>query len=206
MLQERNICRFCLSSKDLSANPLITPCNCKGSLEFVHLKCLNRWRRVDIQRNGRTCSLCLTNYIFLQPMQMERIPDTRGIIVYCLEYPGLVLLFYNYIYAIVLSSYKNPDFFFLQDYYIFSQYVFHFAYFYFFFSEWNVSNRDLYWKQVKTLWTPILFGGHAYMFVLMNQNAYFLGPFLSFYMGLYWYTHKRLLHNVNAQLTHLQDE
>jgi hypothetical protein len=206
MIQDRNICRFCLSSRIGTENPLISPCNCKGSLEFVHLKCLNRWRQIDMQRNGRTCALCLTNYTLWQAIQIEVIPGTNSIVLYCLEYPGLLLLFYNYIYSIALASSRNPNYDFLQEYYIFSQYVFHFVYAFFFYTEWSVANRGLYWKQVKTLWTPTLLGMHIYMFVLLKENAYFLGPLLSFYMGLYWACHKRLLRNINVHLAEIQDQ
>lgn len=206
MTQEQKICRFCLSSKNVSINPLISPCNCKGSLEFVHLKCLNRWRRMDIQRNARLCSLCLTNYRFLDAMQMEEIPETHTIPIYFLTYPGIILLLYNYIYSIVLSSSRNPNYDFLQQYYVVSQYSFHFLYFILLYTEWNVFNKDLYWKQLKTVWTPIIVGTHTYMLVLLTNDAYLLGPILSFYMGLYWSTHKRLLQNINAQLTNLQQE
>lgn len=126
-------------------------------------------------------------------------------VLYFLDYPGLILLFYNYIYAIALSSSKNPDYFFLHQYYIFSQYIFHFVYFYFFYSEWNVANRDLYWRQVKTLWSLLLFAGHLTLFITINENAYFLGPFVSFYMGSYWYAHKQLLRNINTHLINTQD-
>lgn len=37
------ICRFCLENSETISNPLIAPCNCKGSIEFLHLKCLFRW-------------------------------------------------------------------------------------------------------------------------------------------------------------------
>lgn len=206
MTDERTICRFCLSSNNLSANPLISPCNCKGSLEFVHSKCLTRWRRVDIERNGKTCSICLAHYTFLQPIQLERIPEVTNLVVYSLEYPGLLLLLYNYLYALVLSSSSHPDGPFLHDYYISSQYVFHFVYAFFFYTEWNVVNKPLYWNQLKTLWTPVVVGGHLCLVVLLNQNAYFLGPFLSFYMGIYWRCHKHFLRTNNMHLAQLHEE
>ena len=35
------ICRICLSSNSL--NDLISPCNCKGSQQYVHESCLDNW-------------------------------------------------------------------------------------------------------------------------------------------------------------------
>jgi len=37
------ICRICLESECIKENPLIVPCNCKGTMQYVHLNCLKRW-------------------------------------------------------------------------------------------------------------------------------------------------------------------
>ena len=39
------ICRICLDGdlKDEPDNPLISPCNCSGSMKYVHLECLATW-------------------------------------------------------------------------------------------------------------------------------------------------------------------
>jgi hypothetical protein len=207
MTEPEKICRFCLCNKQTRKNPLISPCNCKGSLEFVHLKCLNRWRRMDVLRNGRLCSLCQTDYAFLPPFIMETIPQTNTIFLYCLNYPGLVLVTYNYIYAVALSSNKSmSDQIFLQAVYITSQYVFHFVYFFFLFTEWNVVNRQMYWRQLKTLWTPVLIAFHMFLFTLLQNDVFILAPFISFYMGIYWKIHLRLLENINTELNNIERE
>lgn len=207
MTRDRNICRFCLSSKFTPTNPLISPCNCRGSLEFVHLKCLNRWRRIDVARNGIRCTLCLTNYTFQSPYQLEIIPETKGVFLYCLQYPGLILMLYNYIYTISLSSARNyNDYAFLEDFYRQSHYVFHLSYAVFFFSEWNVVNRNLYWQQLKSIWVFLLFGLHYYMFSLLHRDIFIIGPFLSFYMGLYWKGHLHILGAINNRIGQLEDE
>ena len=55
-------CRICLEADEV-AN-LITPCNCRGSSQWVHQECLNRWRNTNINSNsGRQCEICLFNYI-----------------------------------------------------------------------------------------------------------------------------------------------
>jgi len=207
MTDEEKNCRFCLSNKNSDKNPLISPCKCKGSLEFVHLKCLNRWRRMDVQRNGRICSLCLTNYAFLPLFLPERIPQINSIYLYYLNYPGLVLVAYNYIYIVALASNKSVvDQNFLENFYKMSQYVFHFFYFFVFLTEWNVSNKQMYWKQLKTLWTPFLFALHIFFMTLLQKDIYILGPIVSFYMGIYWKTHLRILETINLQLNHLEQE
>jgi hypothetical protein len=207
MTEGKKICRFCLSSKFTVMNPLISPCNCRGSLEFVHLKCLNRWRRLDVARNGRICSLCLSNYTFDSPYQLELIPETKGIFLYCLKYPGLILMIYNYIYTITLSSARNySDYYFLEDLYRTSHYVFHFTYAVFFYSEWNVVNRNLYWQQLKSIWFLLLLSLHFYMFTLLDKDIFIVGPFLSFYMGLYWKGHIHILESINTHIGQIENE
>jgi len=38
-------CRICLLEGSSEDDPLITPCQCKGSIEYVHLGCLRHWIR-----------------------------------------------------------------------------------------------------------------------------------------------------------------
>lgn len=39
-VQEDLMCRLCLSSTESSDNPIINPCKCTGSVEYIHLFCL----------------------------------------------------------------------------------------------------------------------------------------------------------------------
>eukprot|EP01071_Lankesteria_metandrocarpae_P006465 Lankesteria_metandrocarpae@DN4364_c0_g1_i1.p1 len=36
-------CRICLLDGGTAEDPLICPCNCKGSIKFVHVECLRHW-------------------------------------------------------------------------------------------------------------------------------------------------------------------
>ena len=36
-------CRICLEEDETSENPFIIPCECSGSVKFIHLKCLRDW-------------------------------------------------------------------------------------------------------------------------------------------------------------------
>jgi hypothetical protein len=54
-------CRVCWGS-DEGGNPLIQPCQCKGSLAYIHRRCLQQWRQV-CRENGRRrkaalCDIC----------------------------------------------------------------------------------------------------------------------------------------------------
>ncbi|OEH75397.1 forkhead-aasociated domain-containing protein [Cyclospora cayetanensis] len=76
-LFSRPACRICLceaaEDEDPDANPLVAPCRCKGSMQFVHLQCLRTWMegRLNIRNDGSTvgyflrsldCELCKAPY------------------------------------------------------------------------------------------------------------------------------------------------
>ena len=69
-------CRVCLGedASDLR-NPIIVPCQCRGTMRHVHLNCLKHWirQRIEIKEKlhatavtwkSLTCELCKTPYPF----------------------------------------------------------------------------------------------------------------------------------------------
>ena len=204
---ETRQCRFCLGSKVGTNNPLISPCQCKGSLEFVHFKCLNRWRRIDIDRNGRICSLCMTAYLMPRLHEFEVLPRIDSFPLYFLNYPGLILSFYHYTFVIAINSTKPyTNRIALEFFYIVSQYLLTFTYAMFFVNNWRVVNRPLYMSQLKTAWTPLVLLVHFFLFLSLEENPMITGPILSFYLGVYWKSHIRFLQNTNNRLLELELE
>ncbi len=202
---EVRLCRFCLSSKHTDTNPLVSPCHCKGSMEFVHFKCLNRWRNVDIERNGRTCSLCMTNYRLPRLHEYEVVPVPNTWSLYMVYYPGLTLSFYHYVFIVCISSTRDPttvhD---MESLYKGTQYIFHGCYALLVANHWNVQNKRMYLNELKTIWPFLLLFIHGFLFSLFSQNPHFIGPLLSFYLGIYWKFHTRLLANINQTLLEME--
>lgn len=63
LLSDEKICRCC-QDKDPEQD-LIAPCNCSGSIKWVHRKCLNKWRVVSPNpQSVYQCDICKTNYVF----------------------------------------------------------------------------------------------------------------------------------------------
>ena len=63
-------CRICLESDDVGN--LISPCNCRGSAQWVHTECLNVWRTSNTNgRSNRQCEICLFNYIISSSERKE---------------------------------------------------------------------------------------------------------------------------------------
>ena len=70
---ETGTCRICLSDEVAADNPLISPCECAGSVRLIHFQCLQKWiasRKVEREsENARTaswksldCELCKAPY------------------------------------------------------------------------------------------------------------------------------------------------
>ncbi|KZT30632.1 zf-C3HC4-domain-containing protein [Neolentinus lepideus HHB14362 ss-1] len=56
-------CRICLDGPDLSLGRLIRPCQCRGSISYVHVKCLQRWRNSS-ETAFFACPQCKYRYHF----------------------------------------------------------------------------------------------------------------------------------------------
>jgi hypothetical protein len=51
-------CRICLNDKNDVSNPVIpSPCECSGSVKYIHKKCLQQWLKSKVsERTTRFCS------------------------------------------------------------------------------------------------------------------------------------------------------
>ncbi|CAL9701479.1 unnamed protein product [Knipowitschia caucasica] len=61
--EEGDLCRICQMGEESVSNPLIQPCRCTGSLQYVHQDCIKRWLRSKITSGTNlegitTCELC----------------------------------------------------------------------------------------------------------------------------------------------------
>ena len=64
-------CRICLSSEVTEGNPLVSPCNCAGSAQFVHKQCHERWQRECLnngnEERAEVCGTCGATYTLAPP-------------------------------------------------------------------------------------------------------------------------------------------
>lgn len=66
-----DICRICHCEGDTDA-PLISPCVCSGSLQWVHQACLQKWIK---SADTKSCELCKFEFIMttkVKPFQQVR--------------------------------------------------------------------------------------------------------------------------------------
>ena len=49
-IEEEPVCRICQATREESPGmAMVRPCRCSGSLTFVHIECLNRWRQTSTE-------------------------------------------------------------------------------------------------------------------------------------------------------------
>jgi len=67
-------CRFCFESNSPKKNPLISPCECKGTSKYVHRECLLKWQvNTTVEAHKFICQTCQAPYTF-PTAEFERIP------------------------------------------------------------------------------------------------------------------------------------
>ncbi|KAG1864280.1 hypothetical protein DFJ58DRAFT_656280 [Suillus subalutaceus] len=63
--EQEKQCRICFEGEDESLGRLIRPCLCKGSISYVHIACLKRWRSSSFSNNSfYRCPQCHYRYLF----------------------------------------------------------------------------------------------------------------------------------------------
>eukprot|EP01069_Polyplicarium_translucidae_P002588 Polyplicarium_translucidae@DN2073_c0_g1_i2.p1 len=77
-------CRICLSEEGTPDDPLVCPCQCKGSIKFVHLDCLRHWinGRTNLADDSRgtfffkqlPCELCKYHFPSAVMVNRQRVP------------------------------------------------------------------------------------------------------------------------------------
>jgi hypothetical protein len=196
MPQDTLVCRFCLESKTTKKNPLLEPCECRGSIRYVHEVCLTRWRRQDPARNAELCRLCMTAYKILELTALENIPDEFTIALWLLRYPILLCFLVNYPFLLQISFLKTSQ---VEVFYQAYQVLFQLVYLVLFYREWRVKNKQLYWQ----LWSHWSIRLHILFHVAMNglllQGHYIAIIPLNTVMGMYWHRHRNILLSINSQ-------
>ena len=64
-IQSQEVCRICYDSGD-DGNPLISPCKCSGSMQYVHLQCLRKWMdgRLSVNSNSQDQGMTTVSYFW----------------------------------------------------------------------------------------------------------------------------------------------
>ena len=73
----QKLCRICYLEDDTDNNPLIQPCQCSGSMKYIHLDCLKKWigtRNYLNIENSEFCSIFLVKELDCE-LCKSKLPD-----------------------------------------------------------------------------------------------------------------------------------
>ncbi|CAG8744382.1 16979_t:CDS:2, partial [Acaulospora colombiana] len=96
--QDTRQCRICLAGveEEPELGRLIKPCRCKGSIRYVHVKCLNTWRKTGSSLNSNSfwaCGQCGFKYN-LARTKILGLSTSPWVM-----YPTTVVLFFIIVFA-----------------------------------------------------------------------------------------------------------
>ena len=63
MEEDTPLCRYCHSTDNERGNTLISPCQCNGSMQYVHEECLATWRSTGTSARDK-CTMCQQTYFY----------------------------------------------------------------------------------------------------------------------------------------------
>ena len=193
-------CRFCLQDNQKKENPLLSPCDCKGSLAFVHLYCLQKWIIINPQKNGIFCGICMSPYFRSYMPELERIPQ-KGILVMCLDFPIVFPIIYHYIYLFHIATFYIYWDQRTINLYLFYQWAFQILYGIAFGWNFQVKNIGLYTKALQKkefLWYPLV---HFIFLYLLHNGVYHIGLLFDIFLSSYYSRHILILKDINLRLT-----
>jgi len=89
--ENKKQCRICLMDESDTPEPLVNPCNCKGTSEYVHIQCLQDWISSKLKKkvNAETtcfywkkllcevCKISLPDLVDISGQRQELIPVQR---------------------------------------------------------------------------------------------------------------------------------
>jgi hypothetical protein len=197
------VCRFCLDGTKTPGNPLLEPCECKGSIQFVHKLCLIRWRHQNVERNGEVCLLCNTTYKIPLDTGLERIPDS--LFVYLpLDHPILSNIVFHYCWGIFrLFSEQSPTYSVLSQYGYFQLFT-HSLLLSLMLQRTKVRNWSRYSQRwfVDHRWAVFVF--HALVMCMRLFGSSGLSLCVSnLIMQVYWKIHIEVLEEMNQEILDL---
>jgi len=199
-------CRFCLEEGDTTApfNALIAPCECIGSVRFVHRNCLRRWFSMNPEANSLRCSICHAPFKGWAIPVMEEMPQLDSYTYLTFRYFSLIGGIVQYMLTIehmVQRLMSTEEVAFYRSLYALT--VFQLMYAALFIRYFSVRNRILYLKIMRYSTLPTLIMCHlAFLSIFLSMRD-IASPYAIYcIMNAYWKEHLRILNDVNIALLH----
>jgi len=175
---------------------MISPCQCRGSAQYIHPPCLQKWIVLngEIQSERLTCAVCKTPFLSMFN-DLEYIYPRVGVLQFLLYYPLVTALSVQYAFFIFTIHDTNKTAF---NHFTDSQIALHAIYLVLYGALVRVKNVSLYTRlalQRRSYGTPFLHGLFLWMF--FTQKSILMAFAADLTLSLYWREHMSLLNGVN---------
>lgn len=108
--QENKFCRICYDSDHSNLNKgLITPCNCQGSVKYIHEDCLKTWITVHFKDEGGQAKCEICNFVYKMKYETIKIYssnkcclETKRLLRKNLQYLICFLILCSFIYILTV--------------------------------------------------------------------------------------------------------
>ncbi len=193
-------CRFCFEETSTPQNPLIEPCACRGSVQYIHTSCLRRWILQDPTQNTTHCSICHTPFTVAVLPRMEVVPCSRVATVNFLHNITAISLFVQYVFVIyelrsigtfpVIERIKNAQIFI------------HSLYSLCFMASVSITNKKLYYREcfASGINVRLLLLHFCILWKFLLENDLIMGLSSTLILNIYWPLHVQTLRRVNQVL------
>jgi len=184
-------CRFCL---EIDSEPMLSPCRCRGSVEFIHRQCLLRWIREDneVIEERLLCSMCREPMIHLEP-----IPHRLDRRYFFLYNSNLLTLLIHYTFFISnLQSSKPPIYHFKN-----AQMCLHAIYLVLYSVSMRTSHPMLYRDVLMKRRSYLYWLLHLYfLYVFASEESIMMAFASNFCITIHWTEHVNTLQEINRDL------
>lgn len=196
-------CRFCFESESTPRNPLISPCECIGTVRYVHKGCLRQWAAMDPAANARICTICRTPFKLQVLPAFEVLPPERSWPCFFLRNMGYISLMAKYICFMTMIHHNTLGYAFYTNMRdteaaALSAYILFAAY------QVKVANLNLYFSQLERGYIPYIFTvACVALGSLLHREDSLMTVILDLCMNMAWHEHLLALRRVNAELRRL---
>ena len=188
-------CRFC---PDIDSLPMISPCKCRGSGQYIHLSCLRKWviQGGQIHSERLLCSVCKSPFVSLFD-NLESIYPKGGVAQFLLYNPLWIALFTHYCFLVYNIHDINRPF----DRFKNAQIFINLVYFWLYLIYVRVKNIRLYSSLAMERRSYIYILTHAaFLWCFFIDENVVMAIASNANLTVYWYEHNSLLHAVNTFL------
>lgn len=193
------VCRFCLEDTNLRGNELIAPCRCKGSVKFVHKRCLLKWHSLAPLAIADLCQMCRVPYNSIY-LRIEVFPNENGFLYQFLICPYFITFGFKYL-CFLYSGFFVRDYENAINLIQYNQILIHSVYFYLFYRNFIVQNYTQYRRHFTKGYRLFLILSHCFFWIVSysSENLLFL-YLVDAFLPFYWHTHLRCLTEINGML------